>query len=73
MNAIVALEPCERRAEAEVDAVPEREVAVVAARSTSNCSDSSKCVASRFAAASEMMTWPPSGIVTPPISTSSAA
>ena len=68
----LALHASERRAEAEVDAVSEREVASV--RSIEIERVGVRVVpASRFAAARQMMTCAPAGIVTSPMSTGSTA
>ena len=69
----LALHAGERRTEAVVDPVPEREVAALGPIEVERRPASAYCPLSRLAAARQMMTWAPAGIVTPPMSTGSTA
>ena len=68
----LALHASERRAETEVDAVAEREMAALGAVDVERVGFVN-WLASRLAAASEMITCAPAGIVTPPRSVGATA
>ncbi len=69
----LALHAGERRTETVMDAVSEREVAALGSIDVELRPGRAYCPLSRLAAARQMMTWAPAGIVTPPMSTGATA